>query len=1059
MTSNQDVVIDQDLPLSDGKWTEVTQKSKKFLSDPKAPPKTDETANVAETDKLTKRSSTSVHSASSAISLDLQKKKQKAPGKANSAQLSSFFKPSTPIHEQGKNYTPGPATTVKDLVRQVKATRKKTQSPNSNPTPTATTHNSKTTNNEKTTSKATTTKAAVGTFQFISASNQDQPTTSVPQSILTPNARPAPATRRFIINDATLQTELPVFRNKAVMATATNDEVTTDVPGTTQEATRHGEHIPFSGKITTPTYQQPSRQLLASQSTLRALTESNNSKQFTKVIPYSDVMDDTLTDGSTQSLPPHISEPIPYSPSRQNDGQSEERMDEEAMMKDMETDIPPIQATIMTQIAPPPVDNRHARATTENPEDNSDSTTKNNNLTAEDSDAMSSDEEQDTEGEQDLLCPNPHRPYFWRIDLVTFIPVNTNPILTVASKAAEALTVLQSVDKRVLLYPYRAAAKKKAIDNPGHLVTLNQDLYDYVDKGSFFRYSSKEVKSCRFSIAIGAVMDIHKLCESAQELLLPFQSQVYPRSLNYPSIGRVGFFLYSHQKQLSDTLIKQLQQAVKFKISLQWRRAIVKWDLYAADAKSEDGKSSDIPHAILIECQEQEIKTCRRALQLLYPLRHRHDRFTYPCGIRLTFGHSYNGHEIDQVPEDSSNNIRSMWHIQKLANRRLRATSLSSIIRKPSQFESPVQMADGTTLGSLKSAILSLRVPYTDSRDLHPPVFDSVESILPRKGGGSIPEIWVVFRPQHAKYAGNVTDYLLLHLVHQLQTPDAYVTKLFKREHVRFSRDKNWHDEHKKVFEKGLMQVAYSQTELLHTMADFNFDMTVVHEDAAFLATPADAADNVSAPVADGRDSQNLSIFQSLGTVRTADEELEDSTQYYQPPRPVEAGLSYAQITQVTPTQTRMPTLPTKDTAPLPATTPPPPTATRPPRIRVARGATRAADNRLRQRSSSGTKKRKSNLASPAIPPTPCLEDVSIITTTTPASSIILAEDSSHATSSISELEIRLRAEYEQLLEAQYRAQAEETARLLDEQEAAFKKRLPSNQSNTARRHGGGNGK
>lgn len=182
--------------------------------------------------------------------------------------------------------------------------------------------------------------------------------------------------------------------------------------------------------------------------------------------------------------------------------------------------------------------------------------------------------------------------------------------------------------------------------------------------------------------------------------------------------------------------------------------------------------------------------------------------------------------------------------------------------------------------------------PYLDQRSAISPIFESCELVLPRVGSAVTKELMVTFRPQHAKYANNVVKHLMLHFENQLSTPAEYNTMIFRRCHIQLEEDAIWHTKHKKAFVPSQMQEAITQQELLFTMAEFDFDMTKVHEDEAFkaLATKANI-DDISAPKVNSNASQNLSMLNSLESAN--DYEME-TMHYFQVPNPVIPGISYA---------------------------------------------------------------------------------------------------------------------------------------------------------------------
>lgn len=354
---------------------------------------------------------------------------------------------------------------------------------------------------------------------------------------------------------------------------------------------------------------------------------------------------------------PHESEPYPFSPSRAED---EERM----VQVFGRQDAPSAGSSDGT----PPYNNISDKITSAEREPEP---------------ALADDTEMLME-DIDLACSAPTKPYFWRVDLVVDIPTNTDATLTAAQVSSTTLNVLQTCDNSTILYPYKVSYNRPAINNPAALLTLSdEELEKYVDKGHFARYPMKATPKCRFALFLGSISEIPNLVKQAKELLTPHSVQLWVRALNYPSIGRAGFLVYLHKYHLSDTFENELQLKTKFDLSMKWRRATVKWDLYSTDSEAEAGKRPFIPAAIMIECKEQELSLVRTILTRIYPMIKREDRFTYPCGIRLMFGHSYNPHEFERIQDESFENVKALWHIQKLANMRIRSASVHHIIRSP----------------------------------------------------------------------------------------------------------------------------------------------------------------------------------------------------------------------------------------------------------------------------------------------------------------------------------------------------------------------------------------
>jgi hypothetical protein len=180
------------------------------------------------------------------------------------------------------------------------------------------------------------------------------------------------------------------------------------------------------------------------------------------------------------------------------------------------------------------------------------------------------DEEEDSDDDDDLACPEPRRDFFWRYDLVVSIPANTNPSLAVATSVQHVLEILQGLDKDVIIYPFRACSKP-AIVQPTALLTLNRDTQEYIDKGHFSQFPGRATPNCRLAVALGSSLSTDALCEEAMEVLRPMGTMIFAREMNYPSIGRAGFLLYSHRCHHSNTFRSELQRAVTKIIATKWR--------------------------------------------------------------------------------------------------------------------------------------------------------------------------------------------------------------------------------------------------------------------------------------------------------------------------------------------------------------------------------------------------------------------------------------------------------------------------------------------------------
>jgi hypothetical protein len=126
---------------------------------------------------------------------------------------------------------------------------------------------------------------------------------------------------------------------------------------------------------------------------------------------------------------------------------------------------------------------------------------------------------------------------------------------------------------------------------------------------------------------------------------------------------------------------------------------------------------------------------------------------------------------------------------------------------------------------SLKNSILTLRVPYMDTRQQYAPVFESVEftrrQVLQKWEN---PELFVVFLPQHEKYASNVIENLALHLNYQLLSPEEYLKLVFRKVHMRQQATRKWNAEHRKVFSQAHMSAAISDQHMAHHFADLNLE-------------------------------------------------------------------------------------------------------------------------------------------------------------------------------------------------------------------------------------------
>jgi hypothetical protein len=524
-----------------------------------------------------------------------------------------------------------------------------------------------------------------------------------------------------------------------------------------------------------------------------------------------------------------------------------------------------------------------------------------------------SDDDMTTE-DANLICPHPeHFTTFWRADFVTAIPTNTNPILTVALKLGETLAILQTIDKDTSVYPYESNPRLKPIQDPAAFQALGTELYAYADKNNLWKYPKKEMKTCRLILCLAMNSDFRSTCETFNRVAE--DSQLYPRALNYPRMGRAGFFPMSHPHQMSEGLLNAIRLELKRPIGLDWRKAVPSIDLSDDDAKPGTNGRVDIPAAITVECRDGDEATIRQKLTELFPAIPRTDRFTYLCGIRMVFIHAYNPKEKDTVLPESRDNVARAWSLQKSANQRMRTASLNGIVRNPSSFDLSVTLDTQTQpVFSLKSAILSLKVPYMDTRKEYAPVFESVEYTRRRVlQKWENPELFVVFLPQHEKYASNVIENLAMHLSHQLRAPEEYLTKLFRRVHMRQVTTKQWNKEHAKVFSPAHMSAAISDQHMAHHFADLNLDMSLVLQDAAKKTAAAQGtADAGSIPKAS--ESQHLSI----GMASLLGEKDRASDIFYRsaPAKstPVSASVTYASMV-TTPTTQTAPTKSSQSTA------------------------------------------------------------------------------------------------------------------------------------------------
>jgi hypothetical protein len=420
------------------------------------------------------------------------------------------------------------------------------------------------------------------------------------------------------------------------------------------------------------------------------------------------------------------------------------------------------------------------------------------------------------------------------------------------------ITPSKGKNNNTLHYLNEADPSLKPINDPAAFAALGTTLYSYADRNNLWKYPTKEMKTCRLILCLAMNSDFRATCEAFNRLAQ--DSQLYPRALNYPRIGRAGFFPMSHAHQMSERFIKELRTELKRPIGLEWRKAVPSIDLSDDDSKPGPNGRVDIPAAITVECRDGDEPAIRQRLTELFPAVPRTDRFSYLCGMRMVFIHAYNPKEKDTVLPESKDNVARAWNLQKSANSRLRTASLNGIVRHPAMFDQQIVLdSHENLLKSLKTSILELKVPYVDTRKQYAPVFESVEYTRRRvQQKWEHPELFVVFLPQHEKYASNVIDNMAIHLYHQLGAPDEYLHKLFRKVHIRQQATRQWSHEHRKVFSQAHMSSAISDQHMAHHFADLNLDMSLVLQDAAKKRTATGAADAGSIPKAS--ESQHLSM-------------------------------------------------------------------------------------------------------------------------------------------------------------------------------------------------------
>jgi hypothetical protein len=250
----------------------------------------------------------------------------------------------------------------------------------------------------------------------------------------------------------------------------------------------------------------------------------------------------------------------------------------------------------------------------------------------------------------------------------------------VAILILDVMKVLAGVDTDVILYPFRNSYELFPIMLATALMQLGNELGKYVDKGKFERFSARPVANCRLSLALGSSLYPDALCDAARDQLGAYNIQLYPKLLNYPSVVRAGFLLYSHKLHHSEEFQRELTRAISRPSASKWRRAAATIDLHPADYTSVAGKPAFIPSAICIECQEHDLSLVRAELQNLYPLRQKADRGKYPRQVKASFCNTYNRYELDQVDDHSKDITKSLWHVQLLTNQRERYASIAHLL-------------------------------------------------------------------------------------------------------------------------------------------------------------------------------------------------------------------------------------------------------------------------------------------------------------------------------------------------------------------------------------------
>jgi hypothetical protein len=166
---------------------------------------------------------------------------------------------------------------------------------------------------------------------------------------------------------------------------------------------------------------------------------------------------------------------------------------------------------------------------------------------------------------------------------------------------------------------------------------------------------------------------------------------------------------------------------------------------------------------------------------------------------------------------------------------------------------------------------------------------------------GKTQELFVVFLPQHEKYASNVIENLAMHLSHQLRAPSDYLHKLFRKVHMRELKTRQWNSEHAKVFSPAHMSAAISDQHMAHHFADLNLDMSLVLQDAAKKAAVQGTGEAGSVPKA----SESQHLFIGMASLLGEDDRTSDI--FYRSAAkstPVLSSVSYASMLNTPTTET-----------------------------------------------------------------------------------------------------------------------------------------------------------